>query len=113
MVSLFGFNRGQPAVPDASPQDLVIQAFMRRLDFLEYDRLVTHESMLEAHEKRMKDLDAKIMILGASIATSQRDGHMEQLPAPSLTAGMAAGGSTVRRTYCRSPCSGPGKCSRC
>ena len=85
MVSLF--RRANVDGGNAQTEQLS-QLLLRRLDFLEYDRLISFESILTEHETRFEGLAHRINLLEAS---ANRDARRESVlyPEGSLTAGLA------------------------
>ena len=88
------------------------QLLLRRLDFLEYDRLTTFESIVSEHDNRFDSLSHRVNLLEAAVnrgvqrnrllepETSQTadmaeqapmwtEGSESQLPAPSPAAGLS------------------------
>ena len=64
------------------------QLLLRRLDFLEYDRLTTFESIVSEHDNRFDSLSHRVNLLEAAVNRGVQRNRMLE-PEPSLTADMA------------------------
>ena len=76
MVSLFGRGRNANDAVDPNP---LFQMLLRRLDFVEYDRLVTMESMLTAHDRQFANVEQQLRMLNAYVS---RDVQRRRLAEP-------------------------------
>ena len=83
MVSLF--RRSQ------DDTNAVAQLLMRRLDFMEYDRLVSFESILQENDNRVDNLQHRVNVLEAFMQRTNNNVESTEVAVPSLTAGLAEG----------------------